>query len=62
MMIVELFEVFRKEILSLFCVLSICFSGFLLIKRDYEKEQLELEIKNLIYENKVLNSYIESNK
>ena len=61
-MIVELFDVFRKEILSLFCILSICFSFFLMLKRDYDKEQLEQEIKILIFENKILNSYVENNK
>lgn len=62
MIIVELFDVFRKEVLSVFCILSICFSVFLMLKRDYDKEQLEQEIKFLIFENKILNSCVENNK
>jgi hypothetical protein len=53
---------FRKEVLSLLCLTSIIFSIFLLIKRDHEKELMEIEIKNLTFENKVLMSTFESEK
>ena len=62
-MILEIFLVqFRKEVLSLLCLASIIFSVFLLIKRDHEKELMEIEIKNLTFENKVLMSTFESEK
>jgi hypothetical protein len=61
-MIVDLFDALHKEVLSLFCFLVICLSAFLLIKRDYEKENLEQEIRSLILENNILNSMISNNK
>ena len=61
-MIFDLFEAVNKEVLSLFCLLAIFLSAFFLIKRDYEKENLEQEIRSLIIENNFLNSIILNNK